>query len=296
MKIQKNISVKNKNTFRIGGKVKYYAKPEKISDFIELVDFSKRENVNIIVLGGGANILFPDEYLDALVVSTEGFNGFTVEGSRVVIGAGYSVDKAAKKLAELGLSGMEFAGGLPGSIGGAVYMNARCYGSEFSEIVESVTVADRESNTIVLKKEELEYSYKKSIFMKRPDLLIVEVEFNLKPKDKKEVLAVYNNNYNDRKIKGQFAFPSAGCVFKNDYNTGISSGKLIDESGLKNKAVGDAEIYEKHANFIINKKNAKASDVLSLVKIITEKVEETRGIKLEKELRVIDCLKKDFIE
>ena len=190
-------------------------------------------------------------------------------------------------LAHRGLSGMEFAGGLPGSIGGAVYMNARCYGSEFADIVSAVTILKENGEMEILEKNKLDYAYKQSVFMKHPNWCVFSVEFALKKADKKSIWAVYHTNYLDRKNKGQFAYPSAGCAFKNDYSLGVSAGKIIDECGLKGKYIGGAEVYTKHANFIINKQNASSEDVRTLIAFVAEEVQRQKQVSLEKELCII---------
>ncbi len=288
MKIKKNVNLKNKVTFRIGGICSYFAEPENVLDYIKAVEFGKEKNLKVIILGGGANILFPDYKLNALVISTCKLNHFTIDDTTATIGAGFNVNKAIKKLINHQLSGMEFAGGLPGSIGGAVYMNARCYGNEFADILQSVTVIDKNYDVRVLTKEQIQYGYKTSIFMTESDLFIIEAVFTLKKCPKKDIVTVYTKNYQDRIVKGQFKYPSAGCVFKNDYSVGISSGKLIDDSGLKGKSIGGAEVYVNHANFIINRKNARYSDVINLINTVVKEVELKKGVILEKELRVIE--------
>lgn len=206
----------------------------------------------------------------------------------VRFGAGVVISDAVKFATKRGLSGLEFAGGLPGTIGGAAYMNARCYGSEFSHIIKEVSIIDKALQYKVISGADLNYGYKHSVFMEHPEYCIVDVVIALMPSSKKNVREKTKENYLDRGRKGQFAYPSAGCVFKNDYTSGISAGKLIDDAGLKGFAVGGAQIYDKHANFIINKKNAKAVDVKRIISEVQKKVEEKNGIRLEPELRVID--------
>ncbi|MBQ2295437.1 MAG: UDP-N-acetylmuramate dehydrogenase [Spirochaetales bacterium] len=206
----------------------------------------------------------------------------------VRFGAGVTIKNAVDFAIKRGLSGLEFAGGLPGTIGGAAYMNARCYGSEFSEIIKEVSFIDKALQYKVISGADLEYGYKHSIFMEHPEYCIVDVVVALMPSSKKSVRELTKKNYSDREKKGQFAYPSAGCVFKNDYTVGIPAGKLIDEAGLKGFSIGGAEIYDKHANFIINKKNAKAIDVKKMISEVQKRVKEKSGIDLELELQIID--------
>jgi UDP-N-acetylmuramate dehydrogenase len=190
-------------------------------------------------------------------------------------------------LIENSLTGFEFAGGLPGSIGGAAYMNARCYGSEMSKVVKSINYIDNDLNESTISIEEINYTYKNSIFMKNPEWYIISVELELTAGDQAEIKELTEKNFEDRKSKGQFDYPSAGCVFKNNYDVGIPSGQLIDELSLKGSKVGGAQVYENHANFIINKSNAKGSDVITLLKMIEKEVYSQRGIRLEREIQVL---------
>jgi UDP-N-acetylmuramate dehydrogenase len=166
-------------------------------------------------------------------------------------------------------------------------MNAKAYGSEFSKVVESVDVVNENFELETLTDQNLDFSYKNSIFMKRKNLFIFKIKLKLFKDAKNIIYNRYLNNLNDRKIKGQFDFPSAGCIFKNNYDIGIPSGKIIEDLGLKGFRIGDAQIYEKHANFIINKNKAKSEDVLKLIEFIEKQVFEKKGIKLEREVQLL---------
>lgn len=288
MIIKKNVSLKSKTTFRIGGKAKFYCEPANVEDCMLIRKFASDNSLRVVVLGGGANTLFPDGTLDAVVVSMSRFRNIKFNGNEVVAGAGLSVDDVNRMAIKHSLSGMEFSGGLPGSIGGAVYMNARCYGKEFADILKSVKVFDRDNKVRVLIKDEIGYGYKTSVFMKEEGLFILECTFMLENSVKDKVRDLYLANVNDRKNKGQFLYPSAGCIFKNDYNVGVSSGKLIDEAGFKGCSVGGAVVYEKHANFIVNKENATSDDVKQLIKVVQDGVYKTKGVMLEPEVRIIE--------
>ncbi len=285
--IKEQISLKELTTFKIGGNARYFAAPNCIDEFLQAIDFAKAHNVRYFFLGGGANCLVPDSGVDGLVIYTGNLSGITVDGTHITAECGLSVDKLVEKAADSGLSGLEFAYGLPGSVGGAAYMNARCYGSEFADVVESVTAVECGTNEIItLSKDEIKYQYKSSIFMSRDDLFILRVTFSLKSGDKSQILQNSQANKADRQTKGQYEYPSAGCVFKNNYEIGIPVGKLIQEAGLKNRQIGGAKVYDKHANFIINSDNATASDVLDLIDVIQTDLSK-RGYKLERELKIL---------
>ncbi len=289
MKIKENISLKNKTTFKIGGKARYYCEPKTLLEMKSAFDYSKLIELPVFVIGGGANVLFGDDTIEKLVISTKRLKKIEPIGNCVKFDAGVSIDKATKYLLRQGLSGFEFASGLPGSIGGAVYMNARCYGSEVAELVKEVTVYDSSTGEIRLfQKDELGYGYKKSIFMEHPEYTIVNVVMKFKEGDYREMKQVIDANRGDRKSKGQYSYPSAGCVFKNDYKVGTPAGKLIDDVGLKGENIGGAFVYENHANFIVNKKDATARDVKSLIDVVRTRVKENLGVELELELQIVE--------
>lgn len=249
--------------------------------------FAGAKGLPYYILGGGANTLFCDHLIKGLVISTAGLNELQIDGEMVKAGCGIDIGELNRHLVEASLSGMEFTGGLPGTLGGAVYMNARCYGGEMSMVVDSVGIIDGNFEKRVLSLEELDYSYKNSIFMHKKDYIIYETTLRLKRGEQEQIISGYETNLEDRRGKGQFSYPSAGCIFKNDYDTGIPTGKLIDSMGLKGKSIGGAEIYERHCNFIVNKEGATAADVLELIEFIEAEVLKEKGIKLEREVRVI---------
>ncbi|MBP5707173.1 MAG: UDP-N-acetylmuramate dehydrogenase [Spirochaetales bacterium] len=285
--IQQNISLKDFTTFKIGGNARYFAEPSNIDEVTAAFQFAKDHGLNVCILGGGANTLVPDEGYNGLVICTRRLNNIRTDGENIIAECGVSVDELCDYAAENGLSGAEFAAGLPGSIGGAVYMNARCYGSEFVDIVESVRFVRSDTNdTTELHHDEIGYAYKHSCFMTMPDTLIVEATFRMKRSDKSSIREKNEANRTDRKNKGQYDFPSAGCIFQNNYEIGIPAGKLIEEARLKGCSIGGAKVYERHANFIVNKGNATAADVRQLIKQIQEKL-DGQGYHLEPEVRIL---------
>jgi len=285
--IQQNISLKDFTTFKIGGNARYFAEPSNIDEVSAAFQFAKQQHLSVCILGGGANTLVPDEGYNGLVIYTRHLNHIRTDGDRIIAECGVSVDEFVDFAAEQGLSGAEFAAGLPGSVGGAIYMNARCYGSEFADIVESVRfVRPCENDITELSHDEIGYAYKHSCFMDMPNALIVGATFRMKKKDKASILAKNEANRSDRKNKGQYDYPSAGCIFKNNYEIGIPAGKLIEEAGLKGCSIGGAKVYNRHANFIVNEGNATAADVQQLIKQI-QKTLDGQGYHLEPEVRIL---------
>lgn len=287
LNIDKKHTLAPYTTFKIGGEAEFFCTPANGDELIEALKFASEQGLPYYILGGGANTLFADTMIKGLVISTLKMDSIEIDEEIVHACAGVDIGDLNEMLTGASLSGMEFAGGLPGTLGGAVYMNARCYGGEMSMIVESVGIVDGSFEKRRLSLAELDYSYKNSIFMHKKDYIITDVTLKLQRGSREKIIEDYKSNLEDRKGKGQFSYPSAGCIFKNDYDTGIPTGKLIDSLGLKGKAIGGAEIYERHCNFIINKEQARAEDVLKLIEFVEEEVFRQKGIKLEREVRVI---------
>lgn len=284
LKIYKSYNLHKLSTFKIGGKAQYFCIPNSMSQFLNALKFANDNLLDIHIIGGGSNILFSDKGLKGIIISTKKLNKCQISGKNVIAEAGILFKKLNKKIIKRSLSGLEFTSGLPGTIGGAVFMNARAYGNEMSDIVKSVKVIKKNGETYNLQKNELNFSYKNSCFKKNPDLFIYSINLELKKGDIKKIKNDYKNNIYDRESKEQFNYPSAGCIFKNNHEKGIIAGKVIDELGLKGTRIGDAEVFKNHGNFIINTNKAKAEDVKKLIEQIEKKVYEEKKIKLEREI------------
>nr|HPK62664.1 UDP-N-acetylmuramate dehydrogenase [Spirochaetota bacterium] len=284
--IQKNIDLKQFTTFKIGGKAEYYSAPKDIEEVKYSLNFAKDKGLEVIIIGGGSNLLISDDGVEGAVIHTAALNKSKIDGVILTVESGLTVKNLNDLALSRSLSGLEFSGGLPGSIGGACYMNARSYNGEFADVVKEATVVDEFGTASVVDKTFLNYSYKYSALMDL-NYFIYDVKLELKKGDPSVIKEIYLKNFNDRKSKGQFDYPSAGCVFKNNYQIGVSSGKIIEEAGLKGRVVGGAKVSEKHANFLINNGDAKAADVMKLIKFIEDEVLEKKGVKLERELRII---------
>lgn len=286
--IEKNRPLAELTTFRIGGTADLFCEPSGIEELIGALGYVDKNRCRYYILGGGSNTLFSDAGFRGLVISMRKFRGISREGQKVRVLAGTPMDALNDFCSREGLSGLEFSGGLPGSAGGAAVMNARAYGGEMSEVVDSVTVYRTGEDKQTLSRNEIGYAYKKSVFMDDPSLVIAEIVFSLKASDPEKVRALTEQNRNDREDKGQYVWPSAGCVFKNDRSAGMPSGQLIDFLGLKGKKIGGAQVYDRHANFIVNTGGAKAEDVVRLLEKIENEVLKKKGVRLERELRVIE--------
>ncbi|MCS7184176.1 MAG: UDP-N-acetylmuramate dehydrogenase [Patescibacteria group bacterium] len=308
MLILENISIKKFTTFKIGGRVKYFITITTLKEVEELIDFLSKKETKFFILGGGSNILFTDEYYNGVVIKPkfETFNFF--QNGEVVLGANKLMSEVVYESCRLGYQGLEWAGGLPGELGGAIRGNAGCFGSEIKDIVQEVLAVNL--LTKELKKfsnEECQFAYRHSFFKKNPEWLIVETKLILNPGSNSEsLLKIMNEKINYRKDKHPLEFPNVGSIFKNlnieevnfelkklaEKNKVIKGNKIptafvIEFLGLKGKQIGGAKISEKHANFIVNVNNAKAQDVLDLIKFIKEKVKEEFNLDLKEEIEII---------
>lgn len=273
--------VKDYTTYKLDGKIKEIFFPSNIDELKDLLGSLKGKKYKII--GNGSNLIISESY-DGSFINLKYFNNISFNGNIVKVGAGYCLPKFAMECANRGLSGLEFASGIPGTIGGAIYMNAGAYGKEIDDILKSVTAFDDKLNIRTLTKEEISSSYRDSIF-KHKDYVCLEAEFVLEFDDKDKILKEIKSIIEARKEKQPLEFPSAGSVFKNGDE--YSAGRLIEAAGLKGTRVGDAEVSLKHANFIINRGSAKAEDVIELIDIIKSKIKENDDIDLILEQEIL---------
>ena len=290
LEIRYNEPMTDHCTFKTGGPADCWMRPsgEGFPAFvIQLLAAAHSKGIPVFILGGGANIVIADRGIRGIVLDTGGWKGMAKsEEGKTCFYAGTSVDAASEIAAEAGLSGMEFLAGMPGSIGGAVWMNARCYGTEIADILIETEVIDFSSGLPELKlfpaKRE-EFFYKHSPFQKRKTM-ILSAAFQLMPGEKKEILAKMHFCRNDRQEKGHFRYPSAGSVFKNTPELGKAAGKIIDDLGLRGLSIGGAQVAPWHGNFIVNTGKATSADIRSLVCAVSEKVKAATGFILEPEI------------
>ena len=286
MEFRKQVILAPFTTFKIGGPAAWFYTPSDGQELAKALRFAKEQSIPFFCLGGGSNVLIHDSGFDGLVIHLTAMNSIRREGEELICGAGAPVTSVTRTAAENGLSGMEFAGGLPGSIGGAAYMNARAYGSSMEDILHSVKAVSRDGKIITIKAEEMDYGYKKSRLMESGETAF-EIRLHLESGDRDTIAAETARNREKRVSMGQFSFPNAGCIFKNDYSTGIPSGKLIDQCGLLGTRLGGAAVFEKHGNFIINRDNASAEEIRDLIEKIRKTVLTEKGIRLEEEIRYL---------
>ena len=276
----------NHTTFRIGGAAKYFAVPKNEEEIMEAVDFAIVKGLPHYILGKGSNVLFPDEGYSGVVIEI-GAGMEKVErigDTGIRAQAGVSLSSLAAFAAREGLAGLEFAGGIPGTLGGAVTMNAGAYGGEMKDVIRQVTVLTQECEQKVLSREELDLSYRHSCIPKN-HFLVLEAELSLTPAPEQEIRAKMAELREKRVEKQPLEYPSAGSTFKRP--EGYFAGKLIMDAGLRGYAVGDAQVSEKHCGFVINRGNATAAEILQLMKDVQERVKKQSGVTLEPEVKMI---------
>lgn len=288
-KIRQNVLLAPYTTFRIGGAALFFVEPENLCEYKSAILWATEKTLPFFVLGGGANILIHDKGYRGLVIGTKRLNSLKVHNTTIWVECGVEMDALVEASLEKSLSGLEFAAGLPGTVGGALFMNARAYGGAFSGIVQEVCALKVERQQVierVLQKGELELSYKKSLFQKR-DHYAYSALLRLQKGGPDEIRSKIEGNRKKRRELGQYSLPNAGCIFKNNYDTGKPTGKIIEELGLKGERIGDAEVYSRHANFIVNRGNALASDVYALIRKIEASVYAKTGLRLEREITLL---------
>ena len=284
MKKISNADLKSYTTYKLEGKVACVYFPEDVTELEDLILKLKKENKKYKILGNGSNLIIGSKY-DGVLIKLEKFDKLDIDGNMVTVGSGYMLPKLALECAKKNLSGLEFASGIPATIGGAIYQNAGAYGEQMDKVIKNVTVLDDQGDIKILNKSELKLGYRDSI-LKHERLICLEVVLELKHDSYENIKQKMHDNLLNRKEKQPLEYPSAGSVFRNPL--GYSAGKLIEDAGLKGFKVGDAMVSLKHANFIVNTGHASGEDVLKLIKIIQEKVKEKTGILLEIEQEVLE--------
>ena len=287
-------------TFKVGGKADVWVRPEKdiFPDYAaRLLASAREEGIPVFVLGAGANIVVSDRGIRGIVLDTGAFRGIGKREERKIPGgesslttlfsvsvlSGTSVDGLTARLADRGLSGLEFLAGMPGSVGGAVWMNARCYEKSVSDVLIETEILDEnfERQKIPFRPED--FSYKKSPFQGR-ETLILQARFAVQFRESQDIHSEMLNYRRDRTDKGHYRFPSAGSAFKNNHDFGNPTGKIVDQLGLRGLSIGGAQVAPWHGNIIINTGTATAADIRLLADEVARRVKEERGFDLETEI------------
>ena len=282
-KIKRDEPLKTHTTFKIGGPAKFFIEPKDVLDLKLLLRLLKRYRIPFLVIGAGSNILVSDKGLNAAVIrlGSSHFKEVHRKKNYLELGSAVGLKKAVMIAQRNGLSGMEFLIGIPGTVGGALVMNAGLPGENIGGLVKYIKVMDNEGKTKTLHKKDLQFSYRSSNLSK---YIILGACFRLKKQNKKEINNKTGEYLNNRRKTQDLLWPSAGCVFKNPRQ--YSAGKLIDSCGLKGRMAGGARISFKHANFILNLGNAKAKDILKLMNLVRREVKSKFNINLKPEIKI----------
>ena len=285
LELRMNESMAKHTSFRIGGGAEVMAFPKTETELAELLKVSALLDCKCAILGAGTNVLAPDEGITGLVICLKDcLDGMeALSDTRIRVMAGVTMSRAAVFAANLGLSGLEFAHGIPGTIGGGIYMNAGAYGGEISQVCDRVEVMDRQGNSRWLRNAEMGFSYRHSV-LETADDLVIAVEFTLTPAEPEAIKARMKELIGKRSASQPLNLPSAGSAFKRP--KGGYAAALIDQAGLKGFRVGNAGISDKHAGFAVNLGGATANDVKELLQTVSDRVFEQTGIRLEPEIRI----------
>ena len=288
LKITNDEPMSRHTSFRVGGPAKRMAFPASGEQLVLLLDRARECGARPLVIGNGTNLLAPDEGLDRLVIDTSAWLNRLEPGTEpdtLTAEAGVSLARLADFACKQCLTGLEFAHGIPGTVGGAVCMNAGAYDGEMKQVIERVTVLFPEEGIKTLSCGEMDFSYRHSLLSDHPDAVVLRATFRLVPGDRETIRARMRELMARRKASQPLEYPSAGSTFKRP--AGYFAGTLIESSGLKGLTVGGAQVSEKHAGFVINTGTATAADVLAVIRQVQDRVYAEKGVRLEPEVRII---------
>lgn len=281
----KDVSMKKYTSFKIGGNAELMCIVKNNIELSLLLEFLNKSNIKPFIIGNGSNLIVRDTGIKGVVVKLEGeFENLSCDGKKIISGAGATLNSLCRFALQNELTGLEFAFGIPGTVGGAAYMNAGAYGGQMSDVTVKVNHMNLDGSVGFFTVDELDFGYRHSAYSDR-DMVITSVELELSEGNADVISSAMNDFWQRRKDKQPLNYPSAGSVFKRP--EGYFAGVLIEQSGLKGVSVGGAQVSEKHAGFIINKGNATCEDVLSLVKHCQKTVKEKFGVDLECEIRLV---------
>ena len=277
--------MKQHTTFRVGGNADYFVMPQNAEEVKNIVALCKEAEMPYYILGNGSNLLVGDKgYRGVIIQIYKEMNHIRIDGDKVIAQAGALLSRVGTATLEAELTGFEFAAGIPGTVGGAVVMNAGAYGGEMKDIIASATVLTQDGDIITINKEDLELGYRTSVIAKK-GYVVLEAEYQLQKGDKEAIRARMDELKVQRVTKQPLEYPSAGSTFKRP--EGYFAGKLIQDAGLRGFQVGGAEVSEKHCGFVINKDQATAADIQELMRQVSDKVMQEFGVKLEPEVKTL---------
>lgn len=286
-RMEENVSLKKYTTYRVGGVARVIVYPKDIPSLVNLLRILKSHHMGWKILGNGSNLLFSDKVYEKVLIRLTEFDHLEFIGSnKIRVGAGYSLIKLSLMAGKRSLTGLEFASGIPGSVGGSVFMNAGAYKSDMGFVVQSVKVLTKDLRIINLENKEMDFHYRSSYLQRHPNTICLEVILKLQ-KGKREAIEEVVRERRERRLASQpLEYPSAGSVFRNPEDN--FAGKLIEDVGLKGMKHGGAMISDKHANFIVNYKDATSSDIKYLMDLAKKKVKEEYNIDLKVEQELVN--------
>lgn len=285
-KVTERIDLSKYTTYKLQGTGAILVEPENKKELLTLLQYIKKNNVPYKILGGGSNLIFAGNY-EGILIRLNAFDTLEINDTKIKVGAGYPLVKLALKVSRMGYTGLEFATGIPGTIGGAIYNNAGAYGSDMGYIVESIEVITPDLEIKTLYNRDLDFHYRTSFLKQNRGYVCLQANIVLKKGKKEEIMEIIEDRKRRRLMSQPLEFPSAGSVFRNPKDKD-PAGKLIEDLGLKGYQIGGAKVSEKHANFIITDGTAKGQDVIKLIREIQNKVKETYDIDLILEQEIVE--------
>ncbi|MBG9589298.1 UDP-N-acetylmuramate dehydrogenase [Cytobacillus firmus] len=284
--IKENEPMANHTTMKIGGPADLFIEPSSIENLAKVMELIRQFELNWRAIGRGSNLLVSDGGIEGVVIKLgRGMDHMDLNGTELKAGGGYSLVALSTIISKKGLSGLEFASGIPGSVGGAVYMNAGAHGSDISQILTKAHVLFEDGKTGWLTNEEMEFSYRTSVLQKKRPGIVLEAVFQLTEGDREKISSAMQRNKDYRKETQPWNFPCAGSIFRNPLPE--YAGQLIEKAGLKGHSIGGAQISNMHGNFIVNAGDGKAEDVLALIQHIKDTIFDMYGVKMETEVEII---------
>jgi UDP-N-acetylmuramate dehydrogenase len=285
-KVKRNELLSQHTTMKIGGPADIFIEPSSLENIQKVMNFLKERQIPWRAIGRGSNLLVSDKGIEGVVIKlASGIDHLAVNDSKIIVGGGHSLVSLSTLISKKGLSGLEFASGIPGSLGGAVYMNAGAHGSDISKILTKAHVLFEDGSIEWILNDEMEFTYRTSVLQKKRPGIVLEAEFQLSKGDRTAIVSQMQKNKDYRKETQPWNFPCAGSIFRNPLPN--YAGKLIEDAGLKGFQMGGAKISEMHGNFIVNAGNATAKDVLDLIQYIKDTILNLYGIKMETEVEII---------
>ncbi len=281
-----DVDMREYTTYRAGGRALGIVFPKDVEGLIILLKYLRENQIKHKILGRGSNLIFGDGLYNGILIKLDRLDELEVKDSEIYVGAGYSLIKLATRLSRLGYTGLEFATGIPGSVGGAVYMNAGAYKSDMGYVVKSVKVLTPRYRVVEMTNYDMHFHYRSSFLQSNPEYICLGATLILQKGNPEEIMQLIEDRKQRRMETQPLEYPSAGSVFRNP--EGDYAGRMIEEIGYKGYAIGDAEVSTKHANFIINRGSAKGNDIKKLILEIQEKVKEAYGVELKIEQEFVE--------